>query len=283
MLMTRYPKCQDDAGFARSVSRISEFWSFPMHRHEGFLELVYVHEGMMTHTVAGQALRQVKGDLVLVRDFDGHGLETDGNDFVFTNLTVSNQWLRQLEILWGDSSLVSGALARPGPLLVSLVPAEQSVYEQAMEQLESPPHQEGRRAVFSGFLINVLLKYFADPNLFGFGKEQMPEWLESVVSWIHHRREQPLRVADIVERANKCPEHISRSFSKYLGMTPSQYLNRQRLDYAAELLAGTNYPLLEICYRVGFDNPSYFHRLFKCTFGLQPMAYRKVNSRLDHL
>lgn len=268
-------------GFSRGINRSNAAWSFPLHQHSGFFELVYIHEGELQHVIGGQTVQQQKGDLVFVRDYDGHELTVSKWPFTMTNLQVSNLWLRQIEILWENSCLINDALARPGPLLVRLSPEEQKAYELAMEQFDTPPHPEGRRAVFSSFLIQTILKYFADPNLFGFEKERMPEWLESTISWIHQRREQPIRVADIVEHANKCPEHVSRCFMKYLQMTPSQYLNRQRLDYAAELLAGTNYPLLEVCYQAGFDNPSYFHRLFKKTFGQQPNAYRKANSRLE--
>ncbi len=279
MLLTHFPKTP--TGFVRGINRTVAPWHFPYHQHNGFLELVCVHRGELIHTVSSQTVRQKQGDLLMVRDFDGHELEAGNEEMLMSNLQVSNLWLRQIEILWENASLISGPLAKPAPLLVHLSPSELQDYEQGLAQLETPPNTEGRRAVFSAFFIHTLLTHFADPNLFGYEKEQMPDWLENTVSWIHQQREQPIRVADIVEHANKCPEHVSRCFMKYLKMTPSQYIYRQRLDYAAELLTGTNYPLLEVCYRAGFDNPSYFHRLFKRIFGQPPNAYRKANTRLE--
>lgn len=279
MMLTHIP--DTPTGFTRAVSHTSAPWSFPNHRHNGFLELVYVHIGAFDHIVGGHLARQSRGELLLVRADDGHALQVGPEEMMLTNLQISNQWLRQMEGLWECPSLLAGPLSKPAPLLARLPAAEQPAFEQALDGLDAPPSAEGRRAVFSGFLIRTLLRYFADPNLLGIGQERMPQWLENTVSWIHRRREQPIRVADIVEHANKCPEHISRSFVKHLKMTPSQYINRQKLDYAAELLAGTNFALLEICYRAGFDNPSYFHRLFKKHYGMPPIAYRKANTRLE--
>ena len=53
------------------------------------------------------------------------------------------------------------------------------------------------------------------------------------------------------------------------------YLNNQRLHRAAELLIYSNLSLLDICFKVGFDNPSYFHRLFKQFHGTTPSGYRR--------
>ncbi len=281
-MISKWPKPdQKDLPFLFSTVRIENDWNFPEHSHLDFFELVYVHNGHFRHKVNNTVLDHAERMLLLVRHDDEH--ELAGKGFTYTNMMVPVRWIRQIEKLWNCTELSNGIFASKHPIYTALTQKQHVQFENELINLNTPPTREGRTAKFSGFLINIFLNYFANPSLFGYEKENLPEWLNNTISWIHKRREQPIRVADIVEHCNKCPEHVARAFKTYLNMTPSQYLNQQRLEYAADLLSSTNYPLLEICYSVGFDNPSYFHRLFKKNFGLTPAAYRKANYNVDYL
>lgn len=264
--------------FLVATSSAGSNWSYPEHYHVDFFEIVYLHQGEMLHTVNGEKVIHKAKMLMLIRDQDTHALA--GDNFTFTNLMIPNRWIRQLEKLWNSTQLSKNIFSQSHVIQATLNYEQHKMLEHELMNLNTPPTESGRAAKFSGFLINLFLTYFLSPAFFGYENEQLPDWLNNTVSWIHQRREKPIRVADIVEHSNKCPEHVSRAFKTYLGMSPSQYLNRQRLEYAADLLESSNYPLLEICYSVGFDNPSYFHRLFKKHYGLTPAAYRKANYKI---
>ncbi len=71
---------------------------------------------------------------------------------------------------------------------------------------------------------------------------------------------------------------ISRSglFAKMkslAGMTPNELIQLIRLKKAAELLAGGELRINEICYKVGFNNPSYFSKCFQKQFGMLPKDF----------
>lgn len=66
-----------------------------------------------------------------------------------------------------------------------------------------------------------------------------------------------------------------RSFKRYTGMTPMQYVLSIRIANAQNLLKTTNYNISEIAAIVGYDNPLYFSRIFKKQTGLSPKEYRK--------
>mgnify|MGYP000317367284 CR=1 FL=1 len=61
---------------------------------------------------------------------------------------------------------------------------------------------------------------------------------------------------------------------KVTGQGFTAYLNDHRLNLAAELLRITDATVLDIAGRVGFDNLSYFNRLFKRRYGMTPREYR---------
>jgi len=72
--------------------------------------------------------------------------------------------------------------------------------------------------------------------------------------------------------------YVSRSglFSKIknlLGMTPNDLIQLVRLKKAAELLATNEYKINEICYQIGFNNPSYFTKCFQKQFGVLPKDF----------
>ena len=66
-----------------------------------------------------------------------------------------------------------------------------------------------------------------------------------------------------------------RSFKRYMGVTPMQYVTSIRINKAKELLKNTNYSIQEISGLVGYENPLYFSRIFRKQIGCSPSGYRK--------
>lgn len=84
-------------------------------------------------------------------------------------------------------------------------------------------------------------------------------------------------VTSTIKNTGYCLDHIRRKFKKQVGMTPSEYLNRTRLEYAKRLLESSNmvYTIGEISYFSGFYDQHYFSRLFKKYFGCTPKQINK--------
>ena len=74
--------------------------------------------------------------------------------------------------------------------------------------------------------------------------------------------------------AGRCPEHVARTMKKHLDITPTDWINRRRLEHAARLAETTMLPIIEIAAECGFENLGYFHRLFRARFGATPLRYR---------
>ena len=71
----------------------------------------------------------------------------------------------------------------------------------------------------------------------------------------------------------------SKIVKKSTGMTFKELLQRKRLMQAANLLEHTKLPITEIIERVGYDNTSYFHRIFRETYQMSPKEYRDWKTR----
>lgn len=67
--------------------------------------------------------------------------------------------------------------------------------------------------------------------------------------------------------------HLCRQFSKTYGVSPIEYINSLRITRAKLLMRDTDLNISEIAYRVGFENPAYFSRLFRKQTGFSPKQY----------
>jgi transcriptional regulator GlxA family with amidase domain len=65
-----------------------------------------------------------------------------------------------------------------------------------------------------------------------------------------------------------------RRFSDAIGMTPLDYVHALRLEEAKQILETDNTPIEAIANEVGYEDPSFFSRLFRRKVGLTPALYR---------
>ena len=69
-----------------------------------------------------------------------------------------------------------------------------------------------------------------------------------------------------------------RIFKAGVGLTPTEYINRLRINQAKELLSNTDMSVCEIAEAVGFADQNYFGRVFKKQTGTSPKKYIKENN-----
>ncbi|MEF7610936.1 AraC family transcriptional regulator [Enterococcus casseliflavus] len=71
------------------------------------------------------------------------------------------------------------------------------------------------------------------------------------------------------------PNYLSNFMKRHTGMTFIQLVHLQRINTAAEYLTYTNATVDKIAEKVGYEDPSYFYRIFRKFLGLSPKAYRE--------
>ncbi|MEI6082685.1 MAG: helix-turn-helix transcriptional regulator [Verrucomicrobiota bacterium] len=80
--------------------------------------------------------------------------------------------------------------------------------------------------------------------------------------------------------AGRSAEHVARVTRDLLHETPSDLVNRVRLQYAARQLALSDAKIMDIALDCGLTNLSHFYRLFRHQFGSTPQAYRQQQREL---
>jgi AraC family transcriptional regulator len=98
--------------------------------------------------------------------------------------------------------------------------------------------------------------------------------LRRVVDYLHSDIAANPSLRTLSELVGLSPAHFCRSFSAATGYAPHRYLIRLRVQTACDQLRHTERPVGHIANGVGYDDPSYFARIFKRHTGLTPVEFR---------
>ncbi len=94
-------------------------------------------------------------------------------------------------------------------------------------------------------------------------------------SWLSKNFSLGSPVEEMVRRSGLAERTFKRRFTEMTGFAPIDYVQRLRIEDAKRRLERTEAPVEEIGWRVGYEDPAFFRRLFKRVTGLSPGAYRK--------
>jgi AraC family transcriptional regulator len=99
--------------------------------------------------------------------------------------------------------------------------------------------------------------------------------LESILTFIDSRLEQPLKLDDLAGRAGLSRAHFVRRFSALYGVSPHRYLTLRRVERAKDLLLNSHCGIARIAQEVGFNNQSHFTQVFHAVTGATPGHFRE--------
>lgn len=91
-----------------------------------------------------------------------------------------------------------------------------------------------------------------------------------------HRKEF-ISVNALAGELNMSPHYLSDLLRSQTGMNTQQHIHSFLIERAKSLLVTTPLSVSEIAYRLGFEYPQHFNRLFKSKTGITPLEYRNMN------
>ena len=91
---------------------------------------------------------------------------------------------------------------------------------------------------------------------------------------IERRISDTIRVEELAETACISVDHFIRLFKQEVGLTPMHFIIEKKMTRAQLMLATERTSIKEIAYSLGYDDPSYFSRIFRNHVGCSPQNYR---------
>lgn len=132
--------------------------------------------------------------------------------------------------------------------------------------------------ILQGLLLRLLTLVREEHT--GSGAEYFPSELSNVIVDVLVRIEQQyaenLRLSDLAGEFGYSTAHLSRLFSRQLGVSFSEYLSRVRMRHVCRLLSGTDRSVSEIALSCGYCSGDYLATRFQARMGMTPLQFRKA-------
>ena len=108
-----------------------------------------------------------------------------------------------------------------------------------------------------------------------------PAELMPALAYIENNFRNKVTSAAVAKTCKMDTFRFSRAFSSVFGITFKEYLLRIRIKEACRLLEKPDIPVNEVAYLSGFNDPSYFSKVFKRYAGVLPSVYASSPNRRD--
>ena len=267
MFTYKFSETANDCADISSSLTTSSYVSL-LHNHNYF-EVMIMLEGELLHLINGQNSILRAGDVLLVRPDDVHTMDAaGGGGYSFINLFFMR------DVLVRAAQYLDAAQAVDQMAASVQAPHIKMPREKLNEYLEKHMQfaQYRRKRVLYLLLCDILVNGFL--NGWRDAQQTRPEWVQQLCVAMNTPENLKQGVAQMQKISGKSAAHLSRSFRRYMGMTPTEYINALRIRYAALLLRQGRQSILDISFDCGFESVSYFYRLFEKQMGATPGAYR---------
>jgi AraC-like DNA-binding protein len=98
--------------------------------------------------------------------------------------------------------------------------------------------------------------------------------LHKSVRYLNENFSENIKMTELAKMENMCMTTFNLHFKKYVGVTPTKYIIKLRMQLAVDLLLNSDLTIQEIASRCGYNDYNFFTKIFKNEFGMPPTKYR---------
>ena len=257
-----------------------------LHSHE-FHELVLVLGGSGLHVLQERSYPIYPGDVFLIKPRQVHGNRNLKKLNIANFLYLPDRLAAELDqrksllgyyVFFESDPLLAGRARYKNRLTL-----EAERFNQAREltlrmrreqQRQTPGWELMSRLLFLQLML-LICRTFSKSETTG-SEETMK--IGRILRYFEENYARPVALAEVARHCGCSVPTLTRFFREAMDDSPIDYLNRLRLDKAAELLRSSRLPVTEIARKTGFCDSNYLTKCFTRRFALSPRAYRKMNS-----
>ncbi|MBQ3053043.1 MAG: helix-turn-helix domain-containing protein [Clostridia bacterium] len=259
----------------------TRFVHFPEHTHD-YIEVVYMCSGQTTHIINGKKVVLKKGDLLFLSQNAKQEIYPAKQNDIAINFIILPQFFDSTLTMISDEdtplkSFIVDCLKNKNSNtafllfeVADILPIQNLIENLIWTLLNTTQNKRKINQTTMELLFLQLLNY-TDTLSYSNEKDHLSiETLRYI--------EENYRNGSLTELASYLHYDFawfSREIKNRLGKTYTELVQEKRLSQACYLLKNTNINIDEISRQIGYDNISYFHRLFKNNYGITPLSYRK--------
>lgn len=103
--------------------------------------------------------------------------------------------------------------------------------------------------------------------------------VNKVMDYIFMNLNQEISLKGLADYCRLTPGYLSAVFKKETGQSVMAFVTEKKIRYACSLLSDTAFQIQEVAHHLGYDDVSYFTRVFRKVMGMTPSAYRQRQER----
>lgn len=274
--------------FTTYHGEISKSFSFvPIHWHEE-MEITIINKGKSEYKIDLKSYVLEQGDLLIIKPFSLHSLSQLNNITMYWQTIVFN--LNMLNSAVTDGCLIKyfAPILNNENQLPIIIKQGTKGYDELLSTLtkifkcydlkDTAFELELKSLLF--YFFSILYKYdLIVKNKSTFLSSDATIKIKNILNYIQKNYMHDLSIKDIALTCNFSEYHFMRFFKKHIGMTCIEYINTYRLEVASKLLDTTDQSIMDIAFEVGFNNVSYFNKIFKNKYKLTPKEFRDIKGK----
>lgn len=263
------------------VDRHHPRFYMPYHWHMEY-EIDLIVKGSVTLTLNESQVHAGAGDIIFIRDGVVHGGHPNTTDTIYDcivfdmkkMLAGSHTFQDQIEDVLKHITLINKYLPASTPDIPLLM---QHLFRSMKEgHAGYELVVTGLLYAFLGFIFQHGLYHDAATLALREHRRKRITQLKQTFQLIDSSYQQPLTLTDLAQAANLSPNYFCRFFQKITQHSPIDYLNRYRIEMACLKLTHTNDSITEIALSCGFNDVSYFIKLFRRYKETSPRKYKQL-------
>ncbi len=264
----------------------------PQHTHD-FMELVFVVHGTALHHMSSSSYHIKSGDVFVIEPQVYHSYSgAEHEEAVLFNVLFHPELLRkELEALKQMPSFIkffylSPFLRRNASFIAHSFLKEHQKLQ--MEQHFSLIHEEfskkkaGYELIIKTRLIETLVRlsrFYQENTLTSSEVLSVEQWMQSICHYIEHNHQQTMTLKQMSDLCGMSISSFTTKFKQRTGQSFIDYKHVIQIKQACILLKETNEKILYIALEVGFNDISFFNKVFRQHMKVTPKEYRKLHAR----
>lgn len=258
----------------------TRFIDFPPHSHD-YIEVVYMCSGSTVHIINGNTVTLNEGELLFLGTSAIQEIKKADINDIAVNFIILPQFFDNVLKMLGEEetplrSFIIDCLARKNTgnsylhfKIADILPIRNLLENLLYTLISDIPNKRNVNQTTMGLLFLLLTNY--TDRLF------VEQKTDAVLIEVFRYIEEQYATGTLSELAKILHYDLywlSREIKKATGKTYTELLQEKRLSQAAFLLRTTSINISDISLAVGYENVSYFHRIFAKKFGCSPRKYR---------
>jgi transcriptional regulator GlxA family with amidase domain len=238
------------------------------------VEICYLESGRQTYSVGDDKFHLSGGDLFVTFPYECHGSDRTPQDkgvLYWLLINVPNRKGRLLSLTAAETRTVFDRLLN---LPVRQFPGGKEIGRLLRQVIELAEHGEDplRPVRMRNLLLGVLLAVLEASQT---AHRRVSATIMAVQEAIGENLDQALPVRGLARLAHLSESRFKARFKAEVGVPPAEYVMRQRIDRAKQLLRQSDLSVTEIALRLGFSGTQYFATTFKRYAAETPSGYRR--------